>query len=362
MQHKEVLKRAWNNVVSYRALWIFGIILALTTGSGGGGGNGSTFYNLSEDEVRGRGTRLDLKPGDNFFEEFGKTFEYEMGEANQELELFFRDVLETDIEIDLATILITMLWIMVGLIIITTMLRYTSETSLIRMVDGREESGEKMSIGAGFRLGWSRSAWRLFLIDLTFGVPLAAIFLSLFAVAFAMMLRWAFVGNNDATFLTMIAVGLFFLTILMAILVGVVLGLLKPFFRRASALDDLGVFASIRQGYRVVRHNLKDAGLMWLIMIGIGLGWAILMVPLVLLLLVSGMVIGGVSGLMVGGLAGTLGGVIAGAIIFLIVLIAPLSFLEGLREVFFSSTWTITYRELRALGSLEAVEVVEVEA
>jgi hypothetical protein len=228
------------------------------------------------------------------------------------------------------------------------------------MVDGREETGEQVGVGQGFRLGWSRTAWRLFLIDLTFGIPIFVVFLAMFAVAVAFMLPWF--GGTGSAFLTVAAIGLFFLTILMAILVGIVLGLLKPFFRRASALGELGVFASIRQGYRVVRQNLKDAGLMWLIMLGIGLGWAIVIVPVALLLIVSGTVLGGIAGLMVGGLTGTLWGVITGVIVFLLVFITPMVFLEGLREVFNSSTWTITYRELRALGNLEPEEVVEVEA
>ena len=42
MDHATILKRAWNNVWRYRALWVFGIILALTTASGGGQGAASS--------------------------------------------------------------------------------------------------------------------------------------------------------------------------------------------------------------------------------------------------------------------------------------------------------------------------------
>jgi hypothetical protein len=37
MNHINILKRAFNITVNYRALWIFGMLLALTTGSGNGG-------------------------------------------------------------------------------------------------------------------------------------------------------------------------------------------------------------------------------------------------------------------------------------------------------------------------------------
>ena len=45
MDHMQVLKRAWENTWRYRALWVFGVLVALTSfhggGSGGGGGDGS---------------------------------------------------------------------------------------------------------------------------------------------------------------------------------------------------------------------------------------------------------------------------------------------------------------------------------
>ena len=44
MNHINILKRALNITVNYRALWIFGMLLALTTGTqsfNSGGGTGS---------------------------------------------------------------------------------------------------------------------------------------------------------------------------------------------------------------------------------------------------------------------------------------------------------------------------------
>ena len=40
MNHINILKRALNITINYRALWIFGILLALTSGSGSGNGGG----------------------------------------------------------------------------------------------------------------------------------------------------------------------------------------------------------------------------------------------------------------------------------------------------------------------------------
>ena len=115
----------------------------------------------------------------------------------------------------------------------------------------------------------------------------------------------------------------------------------------------------IKAYYQLLDHNkqnLKDVGLMWLITVGLRIGWAILMIPVVLLLLVVSGVLGGILGLLAGGLTGLafggaapwiVGGLI-GVPIFILVMAVPLSLLGALFEVFMSSTWTLTYRELCA--------------
>ena len=107
----------------------------------------------------------------------------------------------------------------------------------------------------------------------------------------------------------------------------------------------------------MLRRNLKDVGVMWLIMAGVHIGWPIAIAPVVILLIAVGVLLGGGSLLAVRGLTGLalseaaawiVAGVAAGAL-FILVLAVPLTFLDGLKETFLSSTWTLTYRELRAL-------------
>ena len=155
-------------------------------------------------------------------------------------------------------------------------------------------------------------------------------------------------------------VGLIFLAIFLAIVVGVVLALLKHFFRRTCVLENLGVFDAIRDGFDVVKRHLKDAVIMELIMIGLGLALALLMIPVAILLLILGIVVIAPVALVVGGLAAFLGGpvmwilaAIFGIPLLILVMGAPLLFLNGLIEVFKSSTWTLTYRELRALEGMQ---------
>jgi len=326
MDHLKVLKRAWEITWRYRVLWVFGIILALTTA---GGGRGPQYSFNGED----------FSPG---------------GE-------FPLPAIPPEVSSTLIAIGVGLACVIVILIIASVVARYVAETALIRMVDDYEETGEKRSVRQGFRLGWSRTALRLFLINLLIGLPVALAFILLFLLALAPLLLWTTKSKAAGAVGTVTTIGLFFLFVLLAIIVRVVLSLLMHFFRRVCALEELGVIESIRQGYTVVRQHLKDVGIMWLIMVGLGLGWILVMIPVTILLVIVAAMLGGLPALLVGGLAslafeGAVPWILAGAVgipIFILVVAVPGLFLGGLAEVFKSSVWTLTYRELRALESLE---------
>ena len=316
MNHTKVLKRAWHIVWRYRALWVFGFILALTAG-GRGSSSGRVANNWGQ---------------------------------------YSTDRIPPEVVSTLIAIGIGLACLIVLLIIVAAIARYVAATALIRMVDDHEETGQKRSVRQGFRMGWSRAAFRLFLIQLLVGLPTALAFILLFALALAPLLLWTTKAEVAGVIGTLTTVGLFIPIILLAIVVGVVLSLLMKFFWRACVLEELGVTAAIRQGYAMVRQNLKDVGLMWLITLGLRIGWMILMIPVVLLLLVVSGALGGLLALLAGGLTGLafegaapwIVAAVVGIPIFILVMAAPLSFLGGLFEVFLSSTWTLTYRELCA--------------
>lgn len=330
MDHIKILKRAWEITRHYRVLWVFGVILALTSGSfrgGGGGGSG-------DGSGTGWGERqfdLDLSP----------------------------EATNTLIAIAIGAACLILLLVVVGVIA-----RYVAQTAVIRMVNEYEDTGEQRSVRQGFRLGWSRAARRLFLLDLSIGLPVALAFILLALVTLAPLLMWA-TGNTAVGVLgTVTTVGLCFLVIVLGIAVGVALSLLLHFFRRACVLEGLGVVESIHEGYALVRRHLKDVFVMWLIMIGVDIAATMALVPVFILLLIVGGVLGGLLALLVGGLtslalSGAAPWIAGGAVgipVFMLLMVAPLAFLSGLVEVFKSSTWTLTYRELRALNGLEAKE------
>jgi hypothetical protein len=339
MDYTKVLKRAWHTVWNYRTLWIFGIILALTTGgswsAARGDGDGGFQYNFRGEDL----------------------FRSEMGEMPP-----------PEVVSILIAISVGLACLIAILIIAATIARYVAETALIRMVHDYEETGQKHSMRQGFRMGWSRTAWRLFLINLLIGLPTALAFILLFVLAFAPLLLWAAGSKIAGAIGTVTTIGLFFPILFLAIVAGAVLSLLTKFFWRACALEEMGVIESIRQGFGIVRRHLKDVVIMWLIMIGVRIGWVIALIattivlfPAIILLIVVGGVLAGLPALLIGGSAslifeGAVPWVLAGVVglpIFILVIAAPWIFLGGLMEVFKSSVWTLTYQELRALESWE---------
>ena len=107
---------------------------------------------------------------------------------------------------------------------------------------------------------------------------------------------------------------------------------------------------------------------MWLVVAAIYIVWPMMILPLVMLLIGFGLATGGSIALLAGGLAMLVSGslilpwiiaALTGFITFILTLAVPLVFLEGLRAVYVSSVWTMTYRELRPLTTIlpEAVSV-----
>lgn len=350
MEHTKVVKRAWQILWRHRALWVFGVILALTTVSW----ESSLLYR-DRDDYRYR-RPSEVTPPEELPEELEG-----LGEAIEEMIEDLGGIRPPPIIGALIGIGAAVLSFVLLLYIVARIARYVAEAALIRLVDNYEETGARSSVGRGFQLGWSRTAWRLFLIDLVIDMPVLVAFLLLFALILAPLLLWT-TGSTAAGIIgTVLTGGLFFLLLFLVIVVAVAISLLKHFFRRACALEELGVTQSISHGYAVVRQHLGDVGLMWLIMVGVSLAWPFVMAPVAVLLFALALVLGGIPALLLGGFsslffAGAGPVAVASAVgipIFFLVLVVPLVFLGGLREVFQSSCYTLTYRELRVVQEPE---------
>jgi hypothetical protein len=224
------------------------------------------------------------------------------------------------------------------LIVIVTILRYVTETALIAGVDEIEGTGAGLTVRRGFRLGWSRQAWRLFLTEfviyLLFG--LGAILLLALAAS-PLLLLFLHVDAVSA-----IAIGATFL-----IVAGLTLSLVMPYIQRQVVLGRQGVAASFRQGLGLVRASLRDTGLMWLILAAIGFVWGIVKIPVIILLVVLAVITGGIPAWLAYTVSQSwVAAVAIGVPLFLLVLVPTVAFIEGLFQVYNSSAWTLAYRDV----------------
>ena len=361
MDPVKILKRAWHILWNYRALWVFGLILALTAAgsSGSSGNNGARF---SGD---GGNQRYEAPLPENWREEIGKVFA-EFGKAVEKVLQeglpalgITRGELTALIWIGAAFILVMLV---VG--IVMAIARYISETAVIRMVDKYEATDTKMTVRQGFRIGWSRTSWRLFLINVIVNLP-GILLLGLLVVVGFTIYRMVIGGNESFAVAGIVSlIGVVFLAIFVVVILSIILMLLRQFFWRVCALENAGVGESLRRGFAMVRENWKNVGVMWLIMIGLGILWilvsiiaVILTIPVVLITTVIAAVVAAIPGLLLVGLFSLfLNGYlpwIAGGIfimpLFFTIAFSPWVLLTAWQQIYTSTVWTLTYREIKAL-------------
>jgi len=352
----KILKRAWHILWSYRTLWVFGLILALAGAgsSGNGGGNNGYQYDSSNQNYN-----------PNWQGEMPRSFE----EAWHEMGRLFREGAE---QVGLSSqewnallwIAVSALVFFVLLGIVTAVFRYMAETSVLKMVDEYENSGQKMTFRQGFRLGWSRTSWRLFLINLIVHLPVL-VMIAILIVAGISIYRMVTVVNPAASAVGVISViGMVFLTLFATILFEIFLGLLRQFFWRACAFEDLGVYDSLARGWAMFRENWKSIGVMWLVMIGLGIAWILVSIILVIVSLpviaitailgaavaaIPGLILAGVFSLFLDGYLVWIAAILFIMPLFFVIAFSPWLLLGSWQTVFTSSVWTLVYRELKAI-------------
>ena len=357
----KILKRAWHILWNYKVLWIFGILLAVTGGSRGGanGGGGNTGYQFN---------------GNNNYQGITQSTNPTVREFNQWLQQYFFPLVSHP-EQHIATFV----WLGVGLLlfilivgVIFALIRYPSETAIIRMVDEYERTGTKLGFKQGWKLGWNRRAFRLWVIDLVVSLPVILLLALLGGLGLLVYLGVRSGSQAGIATGVIVGIGCAFLFILAFVVLMVVLNLLRQFFVRAAALENTRIGESFRYGWAMFKRNWKSAALMWLVMLGIGIASGIVMlivffllIPAYLVLVVPAAIVGAIPGLAVFGItsifaSGPLAwilGILAALPFFFLIVFAPLVLVSGWYLIYESSVWTLTYREMKALESVASVEV-----
>ena len=292
MQYGKLLSRAWNIIWEHKTLILLGVIVALGSGGSGGSPAGQSIQ-FSRDGQPPLG----------------------MPELPQMPELPALG----GIAIALVLVLVVaLLAVALAFWAISTIAR----GGLIAGANAADE-GESMGFGRAFNAGWQKG-WRLLGIGILPGIPvfvLAVIGLG-FAVAaggFAYM-GGRQLGNAPIAGVGVLVAGLSCILVPLAL----VLGLLRTFANRACMLEDLGVIGSYRRGLEVLLANLGPAIVLFLIQIGIGIILAIV-------------------------------GFVPGIVLALCCLLWPLLLLiQGGISAFFSTMWTLAWRNWTGLTSFES--------
>jgi hypothetical protein len=351
MNHIQILKRAWTILWSYKTLWVFGILFALTTAEGFNAPNNGSRVTVSPETQQWRPIPAEELQG----------LPQELGQAAEDLNRELADGVPQEWINTLIGITVALVCLALVLAVVSAFVHYVSQTALIRMTDRYEASGEKVNWRTGFRLGWSRPAWRIFLIDVLLSIAMFVIVVLLFAFAavpavlsillggLAVFGIWAAIAG------TLMTVGLGMLAVFATIVMGAVLAMVREVVYRECVLRGRGVLDSIGFGLKTLRANFKDVFLLWLLLLALQIVYFIAAIPAVFILLAMGLVIGGVAGallylaLQAGSMVtAVIVAVIVGVLLLSAVVGIPMTFLRGLRETYLSTAWTLGYREIPA--------------
>ena len=344
MDHFRILKRAFEITWKYRALWLIGLLLVLAGGGVMSNANPSPNPRVEGSPGGGNGTGTP----------YG-------GHIPSWPEVRAK-VLPIVAVVAVVIGILLLLAVVIG--IVAAIVRYVTQASLIRMVQSYEETGEQVGFRGGWRMGWSRSAVRLWLINLVLKVPIALL-MGLLIVPAAAVSILSFARGSGAGIALGVASGLMVIPIiLLGVGIRLVIGPIQQLAYRLCVIEELGVWAAIQSSFRLVRRHLGAVALQWLLLIGLGIAWSVVMIPVGLMLVILALVIAAVPALLVGGLSGLIAswpvGLVLGLLVmvpvFIVVVGAPSVALTTLATVFYSTTWTLTYRELKAIDDRDVEE------
>lgn len=319
MDYGKILARAFEITRKYRALWLFGVLLALF----GGSSANFNFPNYSFD-------RRDRFNGNV-------------------LPQITTEMQQTIVVIIIALACLALVWLVLSII-----LRFVSRGALIGLVNELETEQVTPTVRRGFGIGANRF-WPLLGIALTINIPLMLVSMGVILCALVPLalsiIPLATSGGHPADELVGVAVtgilgsiGLICCVALVLAAIGFIIHPFYEFITRVCVIGKRGVFDSIREGYRIVRANLGNVFVLYILMIAVGIGFAILMIPVALILIGIPTVIG----LIVGFAAqSVLPGVVTGLVIGIPMLLILL-FISGLYHAFSSTIWTEGYLAVTA--------------
>ena len=304
MDYGEVLSRAWQIVWKHKVLWIFGILAGC--GSSGNAGRFSSSY------------RTDNVPSgvEDFFLQFGRIPDWQI-----------------------AALIVGFILVILVLVVLAAFLTTVGKIGVIQGAQKADQGALSMKFGE-LLSGSLPFFWRVFLLNLLFGLAFAAL-------VFVLVIVFAF-----GAILTLgIAVICMIPVICLLVPVTWLLFVVLEQANIAIVVDNLGIMDGLRRGWQVFRDNLGAIIIMALILgIGVSLiGGLIISAPLFLIAIPV------MSTVLLGSDSAIWGGLLITGLCFL----AYLPFwlvLNGILTAYIESAWTLTYMRLtRRPAALELV-------
>lgn len=300
MDYGKIVKRAFEITKKNPYLWLFGFIIALVSG------------------------------GSNF------STSYQSGGENQTLEKLGSFASTYLIAIIIVALLIFLVWLVLWVVSIM------AQGGLINCAK-KIEKGEETSLGDGFSVG-AHYFWRLLGLSIVLGLIVFFLVLLLLMPIIAVVIVLITQSKTAGAELAVPAIfclvlGIIFMVFVLVIF-GAFLGVLSIYAMRQIVLRDGRVFASIKAAWHLIRANLKETALMFLLLLVIGavvsmvIGIPALLIGIpALLAIISGV---GLKNILL---------IVGGALGFLVLMLI-LSFLKGIYTTFHSTAWTLTFLEL----------------
>jgi hypothetical protein len=370
----KILKRAWQVLWNYRVLWIFGLLLALAGATGGGasGGGGSSSWRGNMGSGN-EGNRFNPQNFDFHRDLSGMpAWMQDMATWGQQkvLPLFATPEKAVQTVIWMCVILLAFC-IVIGLLL--ALVRYPAETAVMRMVDEHEQTGTKVKFKEGWKLGWNKRAFRLWVVDLLVGLP----GLAFAAILIGLAINLAILGQRSDPLMfanmtgTIIFLGVFGLIFALFM---IPVGLLRQLIARHVAIDGTTVGEAFSKGWTMFKSNFGHLMLTWVVMLGIGIGFGIalsiaifILIPAYALMAIPGALVAGITGGLAYGITSIfaastwapwlIGGLVAIPFLFTVMFL-PIYLIDGMYSVFSSNVYTLAFRQFKLIASVPPMPVM----
>ncbi len=311
MQYQALLQRSWQIFKTNRTLWWLAFILALVSQ---GGGNVDTRW-------------IGNMPGE--FGESGNAFPGVVPEW-------------------FPALLLALFCFAFLIVVLFALVRYVTRVGFIQTVV-HAEAGQSIMLRDALRLGWSRHAWRLFLIDFVVGMLVFVIFILFFLIPFCALifvLLFSIEEGVDALSGAMLFLfGIVFLVGIAALLVvSFVVSMVTNLASRAVVIDNLGVVESLSDVWALIRTHPTPVVVVSLIAFGIQILSGV--VKLVALFMGIPLFIGGMALWLA---TSSWGLVVLFAIVGLLVLWLAFGIVSAPFVGYLETYWTLAYQDLRRL-------------